>query len=318
MRAVKFAVDIAEQKVLVIKDRYRLTARGEKRPQELKVSVSAQDVSPLSMNETAKTLVFEDESQYGFEAIEGLFEKDIVRFADKNGEIHTGEVIYDRVNGLHCLRTSGGKKYALYTASDRLVLGSALLGDSPEMFEEEAPETADVKVTDAAEPAPAQRNEQNKRGYKIYTDGSCLDNPGVCGAAFVAIDGSGTPVEERQIPIGYGTNNVAELTAMSAALKFALDECEPGALTLYSDSQYLIRGLTQWSAGWARNGWLKSSGEPVKNVELWRELVALKERAQEKFSLRFDWIKGHDGNYWNEVADGLAVNAAEEAAKQIA
>ena len=328
MSNVKFVAEIAGQKILVITNKYRLTARGDKRPAELKVCVSAKDVAPLPMNEAAKTLVFEDRSCYGFEAIEGLFEKDIVRFADKNGEIHTGEVIRDFENGLHCLKTPDGAKYPFYRTFDRLVVGSALLGDKAEQFETGYAESREDACEPAAAPQPAEtrqeascadaENKENNGVYRIYTDGACLDNPGVCGAGFVALDGSGTPVEERSIPIGNGTNNVAELTAMIEALKFAIAECVPGRIGLISDSQYLIRGITQWSKRWIENDWKKSTGEPVQNLELWKELIALKERAEEMFELRFDWVKGHDGNYWNEVADSLASSAAEEAARQIA
>jgi len=312
MKAVKFAADIADTTVLVIKTKYRLTARGEKRPDELKVSICPSDVSPLYMSEGSKTLVLENESLYGFETVDGIFEKDIVRFKDKQGTEHVGEVIYDKENGLHCLRTPEGKKYPLYSAFEKTVLGSSLLGDKPWDFAKEVP----VEPADTG--ADSTEENEYKGVYEIYTDGSCIGNPGACGAGFAVLDAKGVLIDGICVPIGYGTNNIAELTAINEALSYAMEKLTSGRLTVYSDSEYMIKGLTIWSENWRKNDWKKSSGDPVQNAELWQKLIRTYEKAKESFDIELTWVKGHDNNYWNEKADELAGKAAEEAARRIA
>lgn len=87
------------------------------------------------------------------------------------------------------------------------------------------------------------------------------------------------------------------------AVVVALEQILPGqSVTVYSDSQYVIKGITEWIAGWKRNGWRTSSREPVKNAELWRRIdTLLSER-----NVRWQWVKGHNGHPGNEAADALA------------
>ena len=314
MKAVKFAAEIADEKILIVKSKYNLTIKGEKMPDVLKVNITAEDVLPTVMNESIKTLVFMDENLYGFEAARGLFEKDIVGFKDKEETYLTGEVLYDSANGLYCIKTCSGAKYPLYAVHDVAALGSALLGDKPEEFETEHAEQPKEKTGTAEEDAAAK--EKITEGvYDIYTDGSCLGNPGACGSGFVILDGRGVQIEERSIPIGNGTNNIAEITAAIEALSYAKEQCLPGKINFFSDSEYLIKGITSWSVSWKKNGWKTSSGGPVKNADLWKKLLMLYEEAKETFDIRFTWVKGHDDNFWNEKADALASAAASEAAR---
>jgi ribonuclease HI len=95
------------------------------------------------------------------------------------------------------------------------------------------------------------------------------------------------------------TNNKMELTAAIQAL----DACDDGTQPLiYSDSQYVVRGIMQWSRAWKRYGWRYKPGKDlVKNLDLWKELDAQADRTLAKF----EWVRGHDGNHWNEYVDQL-------------
>lgn len=135
--------------------------------------------------------------------------------------------------------------------------------------------------------------------YTVYTDGACAPtNPGPCawGAVLVA---DGQALEQRCNFLGHGTNNIAEITA---ALKGLL-MTPPGAIVdLYSDSQYTLKGISEWRAGWERKNWITSDRKPVKNKELWISLFA----EIDKRTVRTHWVRGHNGDKFNEVADGLA------------
>jgi ribonuclease HI len=139
----------------------------------------------------------------------------------------------------------------------------------------------------------------------IYTDGACSGNPGPGGWG-VVLCWQGA---EREL---YGsdsltTNNRMELMAAIQALE-ALRR--PAKVTLYTDSRYLLDGITKWIAGWQRNGWLTSAKKPVKNAELWRRLV----EAMNGHEIIWLWVKGHAGDPGNERADALARRGIEEAA----
>lgn len=149
----------------------------------------------------------------------------------------------------------------------------------------------------------------NTPDYIIYTDGSSLSNPGYCGAAYIILSGN-TKITEESIPIGEGTNNIAELTAVIHALKY-IKQMNPGKVLVIADSQYVVKGATQWYKSWQRNGWKSSSGKKVLNIELWKELVSL----IGQLDVDFEWIKGHDENEYNEQVDKLAKKAAETARK---
>jgi ribonuclease HI len=106
--------------------------------------------------------------------------------------------------------------------------------------------------------------------------------------------------------IGFGTNQIAEIKAAIEGLSRIPEGAE---VELVSDSQYVLKGLSEWRAGWERKGWRNSKGEPVANLELWKQLFALAD--ERKVVTR--WVRGHNGDYHNEQADQLAVAALRAA-----
>jgi ribonuclease HI len=139
----------------------------------------------------------------------------------------------------------------------------------------------------------------------IYTDGACSGNPGPGGWG-VVLRWNGT-VKELHGGDPQTTNNRMELMAAIQALE-ALNR--PARVLLYTDSRYLLDGITKWIAGWQRNGWRTSAGQPVKNEDLWRRLV----QAMTGHEVSWLWVKGHAGDEGNERADALARLGIEEAA----
>jgi ribonuclease HI len=139
----------------------------------------------------------------------------------------------------------------------------------------------------------------------IYTDGACSGNPGPGGWGAVLQSGG----HEKDL---YGgdpqtTNNRMELMAAIQALEALRG---PSTVILYTDSKYVLDGITKWIHGWQRNGWLTSARKPVKNDDLWRRLTA----AMKPHEIRWQWVKGHAGDPGNERADELARRGCEEAA----
>ena len=140
---------------------------------------------------------------------------------------------------------------------------------------------------------------------KIYTDGSCLGNPGAGGWAAVIVKEN----NQREEIFGgeeHTTNNRMELTA---AIK-ALEKIPTGAaVELFTDSSYLKNAFTQgWLVKWKRNGWRTSTGGQVLNKDLW---LALDELISTR-AVNFNWVKGHAGNFFNERCDALARTTAEK------
>src|SRR5215831_3891956 len=131
----------------------------------------------------------------------------------------------------------------------------------------------------------------------IYTDGACSGNPGPGGWGVVLRYGSA----EKELHGGEPstTNNRMELTAAISALE-ALTR--PVKVTLYTDSTYLLNGITKWLPGWQRNGWRTAGRQPVKNVDLWQRLA----EAMAPHQVTWRWVKGHHGDPGNERADELA------------
>jgi len=135
---------------------------------------------------------------------------------------------------------------------------------------------------------------------EIYTDGGADPNPGAGGWGAVLI--SGIRTKEISGAEQETTNNRMELTAAISALGLLNKPCE---VTLYTDSQYLRRGITEWIEAWKAHDWLKRNGRPVENVDLWQAL----DEAQERHRVTWKWVKGHRGNPLNERADHLATEA---------
>ena len=131
----------------------------------------------------------------------------------------------------------------------------------------------------------------------IYTDGACSHNPGPGGWGAILI--SGAHRKELSGSEALTTNNRMELTAAIAALE-ALKR--PARVELHTDSEYVRNGISQWLAGWKRNGWRTAAREPVKNHDLWQRL----DNAQAGHQVRWHWVRGHAGHTENERADALA------------
>lgn len=135
-----------------------------------------------------------------------------------------------------------------------------------------------------------------------YTDGACSGNPGPggWGALLIAKDGD-TILREKELSGGTAdtTNNRMELMAAISALE-ALER--PSTITVVTDSAYVKGGITGWMFGWKKNGWKTSDKKPVKNVDLWQRL----DDAQQRHSVKWEWVKGHAGHPENERADALA------------
>lgn len=144
---------------------------------------------------------------------------------------------------------------------------------------------------------------------EIYTDGCCLGATGAPAASAFAIIHEDKVIHSAARFLGPGTNNIAETTAALDGLRFLTDRRNDLKITVVSDSQYVIKGMTEWLASWKARGWRKADRKPVENLALWEELDAL---ASTFPALGWKWVKGHAGNEFNELVDGLA-NAAAEA-----
>ena len=137
---------------------------------------------------------------------------------------------------------------------------------------------------------------------KIYTDGSCLNNPGNGGwAAIININNN---VKKISGSVKGTTNNKMELMAPIKALQ-TIEEKQP--IEIYTDSQYVRLGITDWVHKWIKNNWLTSKKEQVKNKELWIQLYNL----NKSHDIKWIWVKAHSGNILNEEVDFLAKQAAE-------
>ena len=146
-----------------------------------------------------------------------------------------------------------------------------------------------------------KRKKQN--GYKVidqvnaWTDGACSGNPGPGGWG-VVLQWRG---REKNLFGGEAatTNNRMEMMAAIQALESMQ---RPVPIHIHTDSQYVLKGITEWSRNWKRNGWRTKSGDPVKNADLWRRLDELCSQME----VQWTWVRGHDGNVLNEQADELA------------
>lgn len=138
----------------------------------------------------------------------------------------------------------------------------------------------------------------------IYTDGACSGNPGPGGWGAILTTGA----HEKELFGGerLTTNNRMELTAAIRSLE-ALKR--RSRVDLYTDSQYVRQGITEWLVRWQRNGWLTADKKPVKNDDLWRRLAELTGQHE----VRWNWVKGHAGHPENERADELARRGVVEA-----
>jgi ribonuclease HI len=138
----------------------------------------------------------------------------------------------------------------------------------------------------------------------VYTDGSCLGNPGRGGWAWAVPDGPFASGAEPR-----STNQRMEITAALEALR-TLVGAGAEHIEVVSDSTYVVNCFRQkWWVGWQRRGWRNSAGKPVANRDLWEPLLEL--ALDPSRTVTFRWVKGHSGDRWNDVVDALALAAAE-------
>lgn len=137
---------------------------------------------------------------------------------------------------------------------------------------------------------------------KIWTDGSCLGNPGPGGWAFIVTDGKN--IAERNGGEPNTTNNRMELSAVIAALMATKKHTE---VEIHTDSQYVKNGMQTWLKNWKARGWKTADKKPVKNQDLWIKLDEL----ASQIKIHWIWVRGHDGEEFNERCDELARGFAE-------
>lgn len=140
-----------------------------------------------------------------------------------------------------------------------------------------------------------------QKQIEVFTDGSCLGNPGPGGIGIVLR----YKQHEKHISKGYlqTTNNRMELRAVIDALDSLKEPC---IVKIYSDSQYMKNGITQWIFNWKKNNWKTAAGKPVKNQDLW----ILLDQAIRRHQIDWQWVKGHAGHRENEICDELAKQGA--------
>ena len=153
-------------------------------------------------------------------------------------------------------------------------------------------------MNDSATPARKQ--------VEIFTDGACKGNPGPGG--WGAILRLGTTEKELSGGEAATTNNRMELTGAIRGLAQLSQPCD---VTLYTDSRYVIDGITKWVFGWIKNGWVNAAKKPVANEDLWRELLIV----IKPHKIKWQWVKGHDGHPENERVDKLASDEAMKAGR---
>ncbi|MCX4188484.1 ribonuclease HI [Methylophaga sp. OBS4] len=140
---------------------------------------------------------------------------------------------------------------------------------------------------------------------EIFTDGACSGNPGPGGWGAI-LRAKGTE-KELSGSEANSTNNRMELMAVIAALEALTRPCR---VTITTDSQYVMKGMTEWISGWKARNWRTAAKKPVKNVELWQRL----DKAISPHEVDWKWVRGHQGHAENERADQLAVKAREQLA----
>lgn len=191
----------------------------------------------------------------------------------------------EQVEGFH------GAKYKGFTSKEEAI---AWLGENMQ----------GVSKKPSAETGHAPSSPQKPGTILIYTDGGSSGNPGPGGYGAVII----TPDGKKELSGGFRrtTNNRMELMGVIVALKNLEHKDKP--VTIYSDSSYVVNGITKgWAKTWRRNNWIKSDKKPAVNPDLWEELLDL----IEPLKVTFCWVKGHAGNPLNERCDELAVTAAK-------
>jgi len=146
-------------------------------------------------------------------------------------------------------------------------------------------------------------NSPNKKKIIIYTDGACKGNPGKGGWGVVIIDNNIN--KELSGSCNNTTNNIMEMTAAIEALSYFKTRKN---ILIFTDSKYVLLGVTEWIYNWKKNNWLNKKKEQIKNKTLWLEL----DKLNNFHSIEWKWVKAHNGDPGNERADYLASTAATD------
>lgn len=147
---------------------------------------------------------------------------------------------------------------------------------------------------------------------ELYTDGGCSGNPGRGAWAFVLVDSARHTVLESQSGFDpHTTNNRMELQAVIEALRYARRFDANGSFALYTDSQYVQKGITLWIHTWMRNNWRSKSKTPIKNVALWQLLYS----TQQDLAVQWHWLKGHAEHQYNNQCHELVQQEIKEHTK---
>lgn len=140
----------------------------------------------------------------------------------------------------------------------------------------------------------------------VYTDGAARGNPGKAGWGAIVIDGK--KIHELGGRADVATNNQMELSAPIGGLKYLKKINFDGHVEIFSDSKYVIHGITDWIFNWQKNNWRNAAKKPVLNKELWLELYDL----VKDFKIKWTYVEGHAGHKWNERADVIATSFADD------
>lgn len=143
---------------------------------------------------------------------------------------------------------------------------------------------------------------EEKQSIVMYTDGACRGNPGPGGwGVSLRYNGHNKSLNGSEIAT---TNNRMELMAAIRGLESLTRDCR---VDLYTDSKYVLQGITEWMPNWKQRGWKTAAKKPVKNVDLWQRLDAI----VQQHDINWHWVKGHSGDEGNEMADTLANQAID-------
>jgi ribonuclease HI len=169
-------------------------------------------------------------------------------------------------------------------------------------------------TVNASTPECRDQPQASQTCIQIFTDGSCIGNPGHggYGAVILRKDTSGAAIKTRELSghVLMTTNNRMEMTAVCAALE-ALGQVNEEPIAVFCDATLIPNTMNGWLAKWKAKDWKKSDGKPVENRDLWERL----ERAAEGRAVTWQWVRGHNGNEHNERADRLAYAASRKAEK---
>ena len=165
---------------------------------------------------------------------------------------------------------------------------------------ETTPKTESISESKPESPKSKDEDGGASKIISIHTDGACSKNPGPGGWGVVIHFSDGT-VKEIGGGIRETTNNQMELQGAIAALEFLATQKQSTPVDLYTDSKYVLDGITKWIKGWKKNGWKTKDNKPVKNQEFWQQLDPLNSS-----NIRWHWVEGHSGDPDNERCDAIA------------